>query len=169
MDFFEGIDEHTTHTQHGWHIDHDGMQILEDEVDDLKHEYEDLKDGVWHNKFKAAIKHAKNSKDGKQLKRRIELFHKSDEAQQLEKELKDIKAAIKKNVKMTDAANLVKLELSKAGQAEIEKEVGDLEETWEKVEFNKPVRNFGNSLKRFKRSDEVAAIKKLDEEFMKTR
>jgi hypothetical protein len=168
-DFFEGMGEHVKTTQHGWHIDHDGVQIIEDELDDIKHEYLELKDGVWHNKFKAAIAHAKASKDGKQLKRRIDLFEKSAEAQALEKELKDIKMAIKRNVKMTDAANLVKMELSPAGQAAIEKEVEDVHKKWEEEEFNKPVRNFQNSLKRFKRSKEVAAIKKLDEEFMQTR
>lgn len=101
-DFFEGMDEHVKSTPQGMHIDHDGVQIIEDELDDLKHEYMDLKDGVWHNKFKAAIAHAKASKDGQQLKRRVEHFEKSAEAQALEKELKEVKEAIQQNVKITD-------------------------------------------------------------------
>merc|ERR1712159_792705 len=116
QDFFEGMEGHIKETEHGWHIDHDGMQVIEDEVEDIKYEYEELEKTEWPGKYEAAWKKAVDSKTGKSVQRRFEKLEPSPEFQALEKELKDIHDAIDKNLKVTEAANLIKLELSKAGQ-----------------------------------------------------
>merc|ERR1719443_1068239 len=90
----------------------------------------------------------------------------------LKKELMELDAALKKYVKVTDVpkdvedvVEMLKIQLSKQGQLEIEKELGDVHKTMEAVKMTRSVRNMKNSLKRWGRSKEVAELKALDKQF----
>jgi len=61
----------------------------------------------------------------------------------LKKEMKELKHAIKKNVKVSDIpeewkhnADLLKIEVNQAGEAAIEKEFNDVRDTAEKIEHS---------------------------------
>merc|ERR1712072_1217704 len=109
---------------------------------------------------------------GKSVGGRFETFSKSAEWKALEKELKELDMALKKNVKVTDLPKdmqeemeLLKIEITKAGQAAIEKEFNDVGVVAKKVRMARSVRNMKNSLERWGKSDEVAALKALDKKF----
>jgi hypothetical protein len=82
----------------------------------------------------------------------------------------DLKYAIKKNVKVSDvpkeATNMLKIDVSKAGQAKIEKEANEVGQTWDAVKDSKPFRNMGNSLERWGESEEVKHLNELDKKFL---
>merc|ERR1712159_825521 len=112
------------------------------------------------------------SKHGQQLKRRVKTFRFSAEGKALHKEIVDLKNSIKNNVKVTDLPDhwkdeedLLKIEISKAGQAAIEKEINDFRAVAKKVHMARSVRNMKNSLERWGKSDEVAELKALDKKF----
>merc|ERR1719231_479157 len=60
---------------------------------------------------------------------------------------------------------LLKVTVSKEGQDAIEKEFNDVGKTMEAIKHARSVRNMHNSLERWAKSDEVAAIHKLDKKF----
>ena len=171
-DFGMSLKEHIKKTKNGIHVDHAGMQIIEDEADDVEHEYKMLHGSKWEKAYDAAWKKATTSPEAKSVGRRFETFSKSAEWKMLEKELKELDAALKKHVKVTDLPKdmqeemeLLKIEISKAGQAAIEKEANDVGEVAEKVKMARSVRNMGNSLERWAKSDEVGELKALDKKF----
>lgn len=63
---------------------------------------EALEKTKWPGLFDAALKKTVTSKAGEELGRRMETFGKSAEWKALEKELKDIDAALKKHVQISD-------------------------------------------------------------------
>merc|ERR1712019_220434 len=88
------------------------------------------------------------------------------------KELMELDAALEKHVKVTDVpkdvedvVEMLHIQLSKQGQLEIEKEIGDVHKTMEAVKMTRSVRNMKNSLKRWGHSKEVGALKALDKQF----
>jgi len=171
-DFGLSLKEHIKKTPKGIHIDHEGMQIIEDEADDVEHEYKMLKGSKWEKAYDAAWEKATTSPEAGSVARRFETFSKSAEWKALEKELKELDMALKKNVKVTDLPKdmqeemeLLKIEISKAGQAAIEKEFNDVGVVAKKVKMARSVRNMKNSLERWGKSDEVAALKALDKKF----
>jgi len=171
-DFGMSLKEHIKKTKNGIHIDHDGMQVIEDEADDVEHEYKMLHGSKWEKAYDAAWKKATTSPEAKSVGRRFETFSKSAEFKALEKELKELDAALKTHVKvsdlpedMEDEIELLKITISKAGQAAIEKEANDFGMVAKKVRMARSVRNMKNSLERWGKSDEVAALKKLDKAF----
>ena len=62
--------------------------------------------------------------------------------------------------------NELKIEISKAGQAAIEKEANDVSATMKKIQKSAPVRNLESSLKRFAHTKEVQQIDQLDKKFL---
>ena len=171
-DFGEALKSHIKETKNGIHIDDEGMQIIQDEADDVEHEYKMLHGSEWEKKYDAAWKAATSSKQAEQLGRRFDTFSKSDEWKMIETELKELDAALKKHVKVTDLPKdmqaqmeLLKIHVSKQGQAKIEKEMADVGSVMKKIKMAKSVRNLKSSLERWAKSDEVAAIKKLDKAF----
>ena len=171
-DFGLSLKEHIKKTPKGIHIDHEGMQIIEDEADDVEHEYKMLKGSKWEKAYDAAWEKATTSPEAGSVARRFETFSKSAEWKALEKELKELDMALKKNVKVTDLPKdmqeemeLLKIEISKAGQAAIEKEFNDVGVVAKKVKMARSVRNMKNSLERWGKSDEVAELKTLDKKF----
>lgn len=90
----------------------------------------------------------------------------------LKKELTDLKMALKKHVKITDCpkdvaetVELLHIQLSHQGQAEIEKELNDVRKTMKAQAMTRTVRNLKNSLKRWAMSDEMEDLHKLDRAF----
>merc|ERR1719218_309809 len=150
-DFGMSLKEHIKKTPNGIHIDHDGMQIIEDEADDIEHEYKMLHGSKWEKAYDAAWKKATTSPEAKSVGRRFETFSKSAEWKALEKELKELDAALKTHVKVTDLPKdmqeemeLLKIEISKKGQMIIEKEANDVGIVADKVKMARSVRNMKN-------------------------
>merc|ERR1711935_736853 len=93
-DFHDSLKTHVKKTENGVHIDNAGMQIIEDEADDVEHEYKMLHGSDWEK--------ATSSPEAKSVGRRFETFSKSAEWKALEKELKELDAALKTHVKVSD-------------------------------------------------------------------
>merc|ERR1712159_752500 len=171
-DFSDGLKDHIKKTPNGIHIDHDGMQVIEDEADDIEHEYKMLHGSKWEKLYDDAWDKATSSPEAASVGRRFETFSKSAEWKALEKELRELDMALKKHVKVTDLPKdmqeemeLLKIEISKAGQAAIEKEFNDVGAVAKKVRMARSVRNMKNSLERWGKSDEVGELKALDKKF----
>lgn len=171
-DFGLSLKEHIKKTKNGIHVDNEGMQIIQDEADDVEHEYKMLHGSKWEKAYDAAWAKATSSPEAKSVGRRFETFKQSDEAKMLHKELKELHDALKTHVKVTDLPEdmqeemaLLKIEISKAGQAAIEKEANDFGMVAKKVKMARSVRNMKNSLERWGKSDEVKALNALDKKF----
>lgn len=124
-----------------------------------------LEHSPWAKLYEKAWEKAVTSPEGKQLGRRMETFGKSAEWKMLEKELKELDMALKKHVKVTDLPKdlledleLLKIEISKAGQAAIEKEVNEFKAVAHRVKMAKSVRNLKKSIQKWAESDEVHAL-----------
>merc|ERR1712048_967710 len=122
--------------------------------------------------YEAAHKALISNKEFASVKRRVAKFKTSKEWAMLKKELLELKKALKENVQVTDVpkdvevlVDMLHIQLSKQGQLEIEKELGDVHKTMEAVKMTRSVRNMNNSLKRWGRSKEVGALKALDKRF----
>lgn len=61
---------------------------------------------------------------------------------------------------------MLKIDVSKKGQLEIEKEIQDVKNVAKKIKDSKPVRNMGSSLKRWAKTPEVKALEALDKKFL---
>jgi len=101
-DFHDGLKDHVKKTPQGIHIDHAGMQVIEDEGDDIEHEFKMLKHSKWPKLYDAAWDKATSSPEAASVGRRFDTFKKSDEFKALAKELRELDMALKKNVKVTD-------------------------------------------------------------------
>ena len=101
-DFGEALKDHIKETKNGIHIDQAGMHVIEDEADDIEHQYKKLDGSKWEAAYDAAWEKATTSPEAKSVGRRFETFSKSDEFKALAKELKELDMALKKNVKVTD-------------------------------------------------------------------
>lgn len=157
----------------GIHIPNKALTQVGDELDDVGYEYKKLEKSKWAPMYDKAFKDVTTNKEFGALKRRGEAFKHSKPGQALKKEMIELKHAIKNNVKVTDVpkdwqkqTNMLKIEVSKAGQAKIEKEANEVGATWEKVKDTQPFRNMGSSLERWGTSDEVEALKELDKKFL---
>lgn len=173
MDVGHVLDENLYHNDNGVHFPNEHMDELSDELSDVAHEYEKLDGSKWDKAYTAGWKAAFESKHGQQFVRRVKTFRNSAEGNALHKEVVDVKNKIKQHVKVTDVPDhwkdeedLLKITVSPAGQAAIEKEFNDVGATMQKIKNERSVRNFGGSLERWGQSDEVKAIKALDKKFL---
>ena len=153
MDVGHVLEENLYKNKQGVHFPNEKMDELSDELNDVVHEYEDLEGSKWDKAYEAGWKAAFESKHGQQFVRRVKTFRASPEGVALHKEIVDLKNAIKTHVKVTDLpdhwkdeADLLKIEISKEGQAAIEKEVNDFKDVAKKVHMARSVRNMKNSL-----------------------
>ena len=174
-DFAESLKEHVKPSHGMIHIDNEGLKIIEDEADDIDQIMEELSKSKWAKKYDEAWHEALTSRAAEALGRRFESFSKSSEWAALHKELKDIDAKLKEHVKVSDIPEdwkaemeLLKIHVSPQGQAKIEKEFADVHDTMAKIKMAKSVRNLKNSLEKWAKSAEVAAIHKLDKAFWKS-
>jgi len=63
---------------------------------------------------------------------------------------------------------MLKIEVTKQGAKEIEKELNDVGEVADKIKNTKPVKRVKRSFRRWAHTDEVKAIKELDKKFLKS-
>lgn len=94
----------------------------------------------------------------------------------LKKEGMELKHALKKNVKVTDIPKWMKKKMQKGkmnflkieieDEDEIEDAVEDVKKTWKEIEDSDVIRNLGDSLQEWGKSDEVEHLKELDKEFL---
>jgi len=101
-DFADSLKAHVKKTPNGIHVDNEGMNIIEDEADDIEHQYKKLHGSKWDKAYDAAWAKATSSPEAKSVGRRFETFSKSKEFEMLAKELKELDMALKQNVKVTD-------------------------------------------------------------------
>lgn len=157
----------------GIHIPNKALQEAGDELDDVGYQYKKLEKSKWAPKYDKAFKDVTTNKEFGSVKRRAEQFKHSKPGQALKKEMIELKHAIKNNVKVTDIpkdwqkqTNMLKIEVSKEGQAKIEKEANEVGQTFDKVKDSRPFRNMGSSLERWADSAEVDHLKELDKKFL---
>lgn len=167
--------QHIKKTPTGIHIDNDAWDEIEDEADDIKHQYDKLEGSEWDQAYTAGWNAAKDNAEAHSVKRRWGRFTKSEEWGMLAKELMELDEALKENVKVTDipeewkeGEQNLKISISDAGIQDIEDEWNDVEETWDEIEHSRPVRNLEGSLERWGNSDEVKHLHAIDEEFKKS-
>lgn len=102
-DVFEAFGEVVYHNKKGdIIISNDDMPHLEDEINDVVHQYEELDGSDWDKAYTAGWKAALSSKEFASVKRRGKAFKESEEGQALKKEMHDVKMAFKENVEVTD-------------------------------------------------------------------
>lgn len=172
-DFGEVLKEHIKETKNGIHIDNDAWDEIEDEADDVEHQYKMLEGGPWHKAYDAAWDKATSNREAASVGRRWGRFEKSQEWGMLAKELHELDMSLKKNVKVSDVPEDWKkgqedLKITVTNSNDIEDEWDDVEETWEDIEHSRPVRNLQGSLERWAHSPEIQHLKRLDEAFVKS-
>ena len=101
-DFHDALKDHIKPTENGIHIDQEGIHIIEDEADDLEHEYKSLHGSKWDLAYQKVWKKALTSPEAKSVGRRFEKFEKSEEWAKLAKELHELDEALKTHVKVSD-------------------------------------------------------------------
>ena len=102
QDFGHSLNEHIYWNDSGVHIDQEGMHVIEDEADDIEHQYEMLEGSKWDKAYTAQWKKILASPESKSVGRRFDTFSKSGEWQLIEKELRDLDKALKTHVKISD-------------------------------------------------------------------
>merc|ERR1711937_606596 len=124
-------------------------------LEDLDEEYRALEHSHWAKKYDAHWKAALETDEAHDLHRSVEQFGKSAEWHALEKELKDLDAALQKHVKVSDVpehwkhnTDLLKIEVDETGAQAIEKEFNDIEDVMDKIEHSEPVERLGHSLEK---------------------
>ena len=175
-EFGEALKKHVKETPNGIHVDNKGVQIIEDEAEDVGDMYKKLEHSHWGKKYDVAWKKALETKEAEKLGHSIDNFGKSKEWHMLEKELKELDASLQKNVKVSDVpehwkdhAELLKIEVDEQGAAAIEKELHDVELTWDHIENSEPVYNVGEALDKLGKTEEAQHLKALDEDFAQSK
>jgi len=158
-------------TENGVYLPNKAMKKLSGEMDDVADQYKGLEGSKWHKAYKAGWKAATHSKSAKNLGKKAHAFKKSKPGKALRKEVGELKHALKKHVKVTDIPkawkkkmNFLKIEIE--DEDEIEDAVEDVKHTWKKIEGSKVIRNLGESLEEWGKSDEVEHLKELDKKFL---
>ena len=169
-DFGKALEANIVHTENGIHIHNSGMDQISDELNDVAHQYEMLEGSKWDKAYHAAWAKATTTPAAEVVGANFEAFKKSNEAAMLKKEVKEVKAALKKHVKVSDIPeewkkdmNLLKVHVTDS--APIEKEWNDVEATWNHIKSSQPVRNMESSLHQWVKTPEVEELAKLDAEF----
>lgn len=177
-DFGELLKKSIVKTKNGIHIKNE--DALEDEMEDIEDEYKALKGSKWDKAYHALWKKAVTNKEAASLGRRANTFKHSAEGKALKKEMKELKMALKKHVKVEkdsdsssddeeDLAEELKITIAKAGQKAIEKEMNDVEAVWKKIDDSKVVKELGMALKNLEESKQMKDIEALDKKFMQTK
>lgn len=145
-DFGEALKENVVKTENGIHIHNSAMDELSDELNDVALQYQKLEGSEWDKAYHEAWAKATTTPEAEVVGANFEAFKKSNEAAYLKKEVKEVKKALKKHVKVTDIPeewkkdmNLLKVHVTDS--APIEKEWNDVEATWNHIKHSKEVRN----------------------------
>ena len=122
------------------------MDELSDEIDDVADTYETFFKSKWAHAYEAGWKAAVHNQEAKGVHKAAKNFKHSPQGKALKKEMKELKWAIKHNVKVSDIpedwkhnADLLKVEVDETGAQAIEKEFNDVKDTAEKIKHSKPV------------------------------
>jgi len=116
---------------------------------------------------------ATKNKEAQTVGRRWNSFEKSKEWGMLAKELHELDMSLKKNVKVSDVPEEWKngqndLKITVHNGEQIEAEWNDVENTWDKIEETRPVRNLKSSVHRWATSDEMKHLEELDKKFVQS-
>merc|ERR1711990_658363 len=136
-DFGEALKANIYENETGIHIPNSAMDEISDELDDVADEMEDFKTSKWQKAYEKGWEAALKNKQAASVERRFHTFEKSEEAHMLGKELHELDAAIKANLKVSDVPedwkmqNLLKVEVH--NQGDIEDEWNDVEATWDDI------------------------------------
>lgn len=129
------LDQSIVETPNGLHIPNAALDKIGKELDDVDAQYKALDGGVWDRAYDRRVGALMHNKEAKYVEFRGKQFKHSPAGQALKKEVQELKWAIKKNVKVSDLpkdmTNMLKIEVSKEGQAAIEKEANEVGATWE--------------------------------------
>lgn len=78
-EFFEALDEHIVETDKGIHIDNEAVEIIEDEADDIEHEFNQFEKSHWAKKYDTAFHNLGNTKQAHELGQSLNDFENSPE------------------------------------------------------------------------------------------
>ena len=165
-EFGEALKKHVQETPNGIHIDDEGIEAIEEEAEDLDREYSALEHSHWAKKYDAAWKAALETQEAHVLGHEVDAFGHSKEWKALEKELKDLDAALQKHVEVSDVpehwkhnTDLLKIEVDDTGAQAIEKELRDIEHTMDAIEHSQPVQRLGHSIEELAETPEAQHLK----------
>lgn len=101
-DFGHALHEAIEKTDNGIHIHNSKMDGLEDEVDDIKEQYDYLETTHWNKDFHNAFEAAFTNDEWADVNIAGKAFEESDEGEALKGEIMDLKEALEEHVKVTD-------------------------------------------------------------------
>jgi len=101
-DVFQQLDKSIKHHKGGLMINNDQLDHVDDEVNDVVDQFKSFKKSKWSKMYEGALQRAFTNKEAKSVERRLKAFKVSSEGKRLEKEMRDLDASLKKNVKITD-------------------------------------------------------------------
>lgn len=101
-DFGHALHEAIEKTDNGIHIHNSKMDGLEDEVDDIKEQYDYLETTHWNKDFHNAFEAAFTNDEWTDVNIAGKAFEESDEGEALKGEIMDLKEALEEHVKVTD-------------------------------------------------------------------
>jgi len=101
-DVFQQLDKSIYHNKHGLLINNDELDHVDDELNDVEDQLKSFRKSKWDKMYTRAMKKVFTNKEAKSVERRMVAFGASPQGKRLEKEMKELDAAIKKNVKITD-------------------------------------------------------------------
>merc|ERR1712031_20883 len=101
-EFFDTLGHHINETPNGIHIDNEAFEDIEDEADDVKAEFEKLEKTHWAQDYDEAFHALGETAEADDLHESLHQFENSSEGQALEGEFKDLDAALKEHVQVSD-------------------------------------------------------------------
>eukprot|EP00356_Strombidium_inclinatum_P002298 CAMPEP_0170480898 /NCGR_PEP_ID=MMETSP0208-20121228/1552_1 /TAXON_ID=197538 /ORGANISM="Strombidium inclinatum, Strain S3" /LENGTH=335 /DNA_ID=CAMNT_0010753513 /DNA_START=21 /DNA_END=1028 /DNA_ORIENTATION=- len=99
---FDELDDATHDIDNGVEIDNDKIDDINKEFDEAGKELEKLKGTSWDHKLDEAFKNAFTEEHMKKVGEDLEAWGKTQNAKDLDKELKDVNKALKEHLKVTD-------------------------------------------------------------------
>merc|ERR1712227_80686 len=127
MEFGELLKEAVEPTENGFHIHNSKFDALEDQLDDIKEDYDDLEGSKWDDAYHAAFKAAFSSKKAHALGEALENFKESDEGEELHDEVEDFFETVHDNVEVSDVPEKWMDELEDASE-EVEEIADDMDD-----------------------------------------
>lgn len=167
------LENNLQETTQGVHFPNHKMDELSDEIDDVADTYEKFFKSKWAQAYEKGWDAALNNKEAHMVHGAAKNFKHSPQGKMFKKEMRELKKAIKQEVEVSDIpedwkhqADLLKIEVNEAGAAAIEKEFNDVRRTAKKIKKTENVQKLKYALKDWGHTDEVQALKKLDQKFL---
>merc|ERR1712153_290699 len=102
VDVEEQLDKSIYHNKAGLQINNKELNDVDDEVNDVLDQFKSFKKSKWSKMYEVTLRRAFTNKEAESVERRLKAFKVSSEGKRLEKEMRDLDASLKKNVKITD-------------------------------------------------------------------